>query len=170
MPDKQNENKFMSMLERRGIVRKADSEEAAPQVEPVDIKARPEVDLRSLFGTSAEDSPKVTPAARQPIPGMSTPILPSERRAQAEQEKPQSVGEPSKLERPKTGLSPEVEKPQPPQPYVTSPDDKPPEPKEPPAPTRASQEPVMERFPRESLEPVMERLPRERSNPFAERV
>ena len=83
MPDKQNENKFMAMLERRGIVRKAGSEdEDMEEAEPGGKQAQPEADLRSLFNTPVNDTSKVIPVSRQPVPGMSTPIMPSERQQQ----------------------------------------------------------------------------------------
>jgi len=81
MPDKQNENKFMAMLERKGIVRKAGAED-----EPVDSEtaARPqaEADLRSLLGAPDGEKMNVTPSARQPIPGLSNPVFPSDEQKQ----------------------------------------------------------------------------------------
>jgi len=50
MPDKQNENRFMAMLERRGIVRKADSEDAPKEAEKGGLQSRPDAELRSLLG------------------------------------------------------------------------------------------------------------------------
>lgn len=94
MPDNQNENKFMAMLERRGIVRKTGSEEEEVEPELVAERSQPEADLRSLFSTSAIDAPKVTPASRQPVPGFSTPIMPSERQ-QAVQEQEQQPQQPA---------------------------------------------------------------------------
>ena len=79
MPDKQNENKLMAMLERKGIVRKTDSEDKQPDNGLGAEPSRPDADIRAIFGLSSGDAQKVTPAARQPVPGMSNPILPSER-------------------------------------------------------------------------------------------
>ena len=79
MPDKQNENKLMAMLERKGIVRKTDSEDNQPENDPGAVQLRPEEEMRAIFGLSSGDTQKVTPAARQPVPGMSNPILPSDR-------------------------------------------------------------------------------------------
>ena len=90
MPDNQNENKFMAMLERRGIVRKTGSyEDNLDEAESTGTQSHPEADLRSLFNSPAAGAPKVMPISRQPIPGMSTPIMPSERQQQAESAKPQ---------------------------------------------------------------------------------
>ena len=79
MPDKQNENRLMAMLERKGIVRKTDSEDNQADNETGPAPSRPDADIRAIFGLSSDDSQKVTPAARQPVPGMSNPIIPSER-------------------------------------------------------------------------------------------
>ena len=76
MPDKQNDNKFMAMLERWGIVREAGSEDELNEATPAVERPSPDAELRSIFGTSA-DSPKVTPAARQPVPGIINPVIPS---------------------------------------------------------------------------------------------
>ena len=76
MPDKQNENKFMAMLERRGIVRKNDSDDELVEPEPV-VRSRPEADLRTLFGSPEAETPNITPASRQPVPGMINPIIPT---------------------------------------------------------------------------------------------
>ena len=84
MPDKQNENRFMAMLERKGIVRKADSEDEPAAPGPVENRPRPEVDLRSLFGTPDGETTNITPAARQPVPGMSNPVIPTGRPQTAE--------------------------------------------------------------------------------------
>ena len=78
MPDKQNDNKFMAMLERKGIVRKADAEADSAEVKSGDRNSLPESDFRTLLGSSATDSANITPAARQPIPGLTNPILPGE--------------------------------------------------------------------------------------------
>ena len=82
MPDKQNENKFMAMLERKGIVRKAGAEEGLADTEPVAARPRAEVDLRSLFGSPDGEDVNVTPAARQPVPGLSNPVFPGDKNQQ----------------------------------------------------------------------------------------
>ena len=89
MSDKQNDNKLMAMLERRGIVRKTDSDDIEAEAGADDAQARPDLDLRAMFGTSPGDAPKVTPAARQPVPGLSNPVFPSDRPAQADREQAQ---------------------------------------------------------------------------------
>jgi len=88
MPDKQNENKFMAMLERKGIVRKADAEDESVQASPSEAPVRPEADLRALFDSPENEIKSVTPAARQPVPGISTPIFPTERTQAPEREEP----------------------------------------------------------------------------------
>ena len=115
MPDNKNENKFMAMLERRGIVRKAGSEDEQPETESAAVPSRPDIDIREMFNASSSDAPKVTPAARQPVPGMTTPILPSERPQIAEREQPRTqpieaqVAEPPRIEQP---LAVEPQKPE----------------------------------------------------------
>ena len=96
MPDKQNENKLMSMLERRGIVRKADSEDELSEKGVDEKKPRSDIDMRTVLGAPVSDAPVITPASRQPVPGISNPVLPSERpqnqdRGSQRQEKPQSI-------------------------------------------------------------------------------
>ena len=101
MPDKQNENKFMAMLERKGIVRKADAEADSAEMRSGAANPRPESDFRSLIGSSAGEPANVTPAARQPIPGFSNPILPSERAQQSDYKKspaPDESAEPAQSE------------------------------------------------------------------------
>jgi len=78
MPDKQNDNKLLAMLERRGYLRKRASEEDPDQSESGAEPLSPEADLRYLFDAPESDAPKVTPAARQPVPGFSTPVIPEE--------------------------------------------------------------------------------------------
>ena len=97
MPDKENENKLMAMLERRGIVRRAGSEEEPSDSDSTPSKETPrsDVDLSTMFGTSAgsaaSDSVRVTPASRQPVPGISTPILSGEQPQNTAREQPQQV-------------------------------------------------------------------------------
>ena len=79
MPDKQNDSKLMAMLERKGIVRKADSEDDVPDSGSGTTQSRPDADIRAMFGSSPSENTNVTPAARQPVPGISTPVLPGER-------------------------------------------------------------------------------------------
>ena len=113
MPDKQNENKFMAMLERKGIVRKADSEDVPTEPGPAENRPRPEVDLRSLFGTPDGEITNITPAARQPVPGMSTPIFPAERQQTAERVEPRPIERVVPLQsKPFVPLEPETQEPE----------------------------------------------------------
>ena len=86
MPDKQNESKFMAMLERRGIVRKTGSEAEFMEVDSdgASEHERVNADLRSMFNSPIGDSVKTTPAARQPVPGMFSPDTTPERFQQSE--------------------------------------------------------------------------------------
>jgi len=88
MPDKRNENKLLAMLERRGYLRKTGSAEEPGPAEPESAPSRPEADLRYLFSTQDSDAPKVTPAARQPVPGIPNPIASSERTPGIERDEP----------------------------------------------------------------------------------
>ncbi|MCL2152631.1 MAG: hypothetical protein FWH57_06700 [Oscillospiraceae bacterium] len=110
MPDKQNESKFMAMLERRGIVRKTGSGEnpleanlnSAPtneknqKEEPSKVeranevveRERVETDFRAIFDQPADEAMKVKHAAQQPVPGMINPSIPVERFGQIEREDP----------------------------------------------------------------------------------
>jgi len=83
MPDKKNESKIMSMLERTGVIRKADSDGS------LDTDSGGGSDIRPIFDTP-DDAVKVTPAARQPVPGMPTPVFPSEQPAEVPVEQPQA--------------------------------------------------------------------------------
>jgi len=69
MPDKKNESKIMAMLERTGVIRKADSDGS------LDTDSGGS-DITPIFDHT--EDVKVTPAARQPIPGMPTPVFPSD--------------------------------------------------------------------------------------------
>jgi len=93
MPDKQNENKFMAMLERRGIVRKTGSEadsigaDGNGRSEPSRADAEP----RPMYSPPAGDTTRVTPSARQPVPGMINPAVSPERFQQVERERTKST-------------------------------------------------------------------------------
>ena len=84
-PDKQNENKFMAMLERRGIVRKTEPED------------KPELGLRSAWlkqkaephpGLGQEESapPQGASSSFQPVPGMIEPVFPERQPQRAARE------------------------------------------------------------------------------------
>jgi len=76
MPEKRNENKIMAMLERSGVLRKVGSEDGS--LETDDASMRGGSDIKPLFETP-DDQIKVTPAARQPVPGMPSPVFPSDK-------------------------------------------------------------------------------------------
>ncbi|MDR2571710.1 MAG: hypothetical protein LBD23_15645 [Oscillospiraceae bacterium] len=80
MPDKRNDNKIMSILERSGVIRKTGADAGAPESDSSGFSPNNESDIKPLFNIP-EDTVKVTPAARQPIPGMPTPVFPSDRPA-----------------------------------------------------------------------------------------
>jgi len=82
MRDKQNESKTKAMLERIGVIRRVD------ESHDVDL-IQTESDIRPLINTP-DDNIMVTPAARQPIPGMPTPVLPRERTVDVPYEPPRS--------------------------------------------------------------------------------
>jgi len=88
MPDKQKENKLVAMLERRGYLQKRASEDEPTETETVGTPSRPEADLRYLFNNPDDDAPKVTPAPRQPVPGITNPVIPTERTQSSEQAEP----------------------------------------------------------------------------------
>ena len=81
MRDKQNDSKKKNMLERIGVIRRVDSDGNDPM--------ESESDIRPLFDIP-DNTVKVTPAARQPIPGMPTPVFPSEKPAEVPREQYQS--------------------------------------------------------------------------------
>ena len=72
MPDNRNGSKFMAMLERKGIVHRTIQDGDSNQSENRN-GTQPPISQGEGFGpnSAGEGSPKVTPAARQPIPGMS---------------------------------------------------------------------------------------------------
>jgi len=78
MADKKNESKIMSMLERTGVIRKADAGDAY---------STDTSNIKPLIDPPA-DAVKVTPAARQPIPGLITPVFPSENASEPEPVEP----------------------------------------------------------------------------------
>jgi len=80
MPDKQNENKFMAMLERKGIVSKVDSENKQAETSPEASSATPREELSSMFGHPKPNDQDVKLASRQPVPGMINPTIPAENR------------------------------------------------------------------------------------------
>jgi hypothetical protein len=93
MPDKQNESKFMAMLERRGMIRKTGSEDEFMEAgqDGADNRERAEADLRSMFNQPAGDTVIPTPTARQPVPGIINPAGVAERSSQLEREQSRSA-------------------------------------------------------------------------------
>jgi len=76
-----NENKFMAMLERRGIIRKVeqddfDSGPASPVHSPVG-KPPYDDDLRALMNLSNEDVPAPVRQTAQPVPGIIAGVYPN---------------------------------------------------------------------------------------------
>ena len=87
MPDKKDENKFMAMLERRGIVRKVDAEKDTSKAKSDAPQKRPDADLKSMLESSDKRAQNITPAARQPVPGMINPVLPATEKKAADEKK-----------------------------------------------------------------------------------
>jgi len=84
MAEKKNESKFLSILERTGVIRKSEADAPKPRPNPAK-SGRPAP--RSADGKPIFDAPRPSPAARpatrQPVPGMSTrPVAPSDVQAQ----------------------------------------------------------------------------------------
>jgi len=93
MPEKRSDSKIMAMLERSGVLRKVDTDENVKDADFNDLASRNDSDIKPLF--DVPDSPtKVTPAARQPIPGMSSPVFPEEKPTNVASAKPQRFDEP----------------------------------------------------------------------------
>ena len=86
MPDKKNESKVKGMLERTGLMRKKPDLGDASQV--TDLTGY-NSDIKPLFDIPG-DTVKVTPAARQPIPGMPSPVFPTEKQADLLYTQPQA--------------------------------------------------------------------------------
>jgi len=82
MRDKKSESKIKAMLERTGVIRKVDESHDVDLIQ-TDSDIRPIINI-------PDDTVKVTPAARQPIPGMPTPVFPTEKPAEPKRENLQS--------------------------------------------------------------------------------
>jgi len=80
MPDKQKDSKIMSMLERKGIIRRSgnDSKEAASDEKSGIYNP----DIKPIFD-QPEEAVTVKAASRQPVPGMPTPVFPSEKQSES---------------------------------------------------------------------------------------
>jgi len=106
MPDKQSDNKFMAMLERTGIVRKAGSEDESADTINAGDRSLPDADMHTIFDLPT-DAQKVTPAARQPVPGLFNPTTPGAQTQPIKHDlsrpsEPPLVGFPRQAETPKT--------------------------------------------------------------------
>jgi len=131
MPEKRNESKILAMLERTGVIRKVGAEDGSLDTD----SSRSEPDIKPLFNTP-DNTIKVTPAARQPIPGMPSPVFPAERPADTiEQTRYEEV---EKTEVITAEEIPAYE----PEPYVAVVEPPPPPPPPPPAPAPQVAAPV----------------------------
>jgi hypothetical protein len=72
MPEKRRDSKIKSMLERKGLIKMVDDSQDATVSDSI---MRYDSDIKPLF-ESPDDSVKVTPASRQPVPGMPSPVFP----------------------------------------------------------------------------------------------
>jgi len=77
MSEKRKESKIMSMLERKGFVQKIDDVSNSDAGTPLNGN---ESDIKPLFNVP-DNAINITPAPRQPVPGMPSPIFPSEKPA-----------------------------------------------------------------------------------------
>ena len=121
MAEKRNENKIMAMLERKGVVRKVGADGELMDVDSYNAHERNGSDIRVLI-EHPEDNVRVTPAARQPVPGMPSPVFRPEKPAELQRELPQD-GEPEMIKAVEAFVAepePVAERPEPPMP-VTSP-------------------------------------------------
>ena len=123
----------MAMLERRGIVRKTDDDDEQVEAEAAADRPRPDTDIRSILGQQADDGPKITPAPRQPVPGMVNPIMPGSQPQPVQSTPPQPV-------KPAEPDSPQLAKPSEPEqtPPVKPQEPERPQPVKPPEPERPS--------------------------------
>jgi len=83
MRDKRNESKLKAMLERTGVIRKVELDEASQATDLTGYNP----DIKPLFNVP-DEAVNVTPAARQPIPGMPTPVFPTEKPVDFSHEQP----------------------------------------------------------------------------------
>ena len=83
MPDKQNENKFLAMLERKGIVSRADSADKPTNASSEKSDGRAQDDLSSMFGHPDAKKQDTQFAPRQPVPGMINPTRTPENQPQS---------------------------------------------------------------------------------------
>ena len=84
MPEKQNKSKIKSILERGGLIRETGSDSSYDQ-DFNNPALRNESDIKPIFEVP-DSAVKVTPAARQPIPGMPNPVFPSDKNTDTDYE------------------------------------------------------------------------------------
>jgi len=122
MPEKRNESKIMAMLERTGVIRKVGVEDGSLDID----SSRDEPDIKPIFNTP-DNIVKVTPAARQPVPGMPSPVFPADRPSETtiKQTRYEDTAPPE------ITITEETTIPEP-EPYVAKPDPLPPQPPLPP--------------------------------------
>jgi len=88
MPDKHKDSKIMSMLERKGIIRRAGNDTTDLTTE--DGSARFDSDIKPIFDTP-DDAVTVKTAPKQPIPGMPTPVFTTDKKPDDKQDKKKST-------------------------------------------------------------------------------
>jgi len=88
MPEKQKENKIMAMLEKSGVIRRAGTDDVSSDTDASAASMRGDPNIKPIFNTP-DDSIKVTPAARQPIPGMPSPVFPTDKKPDPIYDEPQ---------------------------------------------------------------------------------
>jgi chemotaxis protein histidine kinase CheA len=87
LPDAKSDNKFIAMLERTGLVRKSDSDDKLSEGGSKRSKQKNQQQNLPGMGSSVG-----TPAARQPIPGMPKPIIPDRQSGDAAVSPPEPDG------------------------------------------------------------------------------
>ena len=85
MPDKKNKSKIKSILERGGLIRETVSEDSY-ETGINNPSFRNDTDIKPIFDVP-DNAVKVTPAARQPIPGMINPVFPNTKDEEIEYER-----------------------------------------------------------------------------------
>ena len=75
MPDNHSESKFMAMLERKGIVHRNGQVSDTSEAEYREDSSNEDVQTGLGFDSVTGEFQKVTPAARQPVPGISSAAI-----------------------------------------------------------------------------------------------
>ena len=89
MTEKRNENKIMAMLERKGVVRKVGVDDDSYDDDFNNTPVNNGSDIKTLIDTP-DDVVRVTPAARQPVPGIQTNGFQSENPSGAMRDAPRT--------------------------------------------------------------------------------